>query len=161
MQEYLRSKPIFGKKDCLNGNTHLKSKNCQVCLLPKFPQHLLFQINNIMKLNIIPCFIAMILCAIIAFAMYTWCRYADMRLLLSIFGGICLLLPLGTMLGVSMPNSGIGVNIKILSIISFAILLASHIVFCFLSHFTAASYIIVNSLLETLWLLVAYAISKS
>lgn len=114
-----------------------------------------------MKLNIILSLIATMLCAIIAYGMYTWCKYIDMQLLVSIFGGICLLLPLGTALGIQFPDSRTLLNLRILSFICFFILLISNIVFCCLPHFTIAVYIISNGLLLILWLLGVYGVTKA
>lgn len=114
-----------------------------------------------MKINTIPSIIAVVLCAIIMYGMYTWCKCTDMRLLVSILGGICLVLPLGSTLGVQFSDSRVSVNVKILSAICFAILLISQIIFCCLSAFSAATYIIINGLLLMLWLLSAYGIVKA
>ncbi len=114
-----------------------------------------------MKLNFIPCIIAIAICALIVFGMYTWCRMEEMRLLVTIVSGVCLLLTFGTSLGVSFPSSGTSVNIKVTSGVFAGVVLITNIVFCCLSNFSQPLYIILNGFLLLAWLLVVYGIARA
>lgn len=112
-----------------------------------------------MKLNVIPCIIAMAVCAFIVFGMYTWCRMEEMRLLVTIVSSISLLLTLGTTLAVDFPSSRTSINIKVTSGIFTGVILTTNIVFCCLSSFSQTLYIILNGFLLLGWLLIVYGIA--
>lgn len=114
-----------------------------------------------MKLNVIPCIIAMAVCAFIVFGMYTWCRMEELRLLVTIVSGISLLLTLGTTLGVSFPSSRTSINIKVTSGFFAGVVLITNIVFCCLSCFSQPLYIILNGFLLLIWILVVYGITRA
>ena len=114
-----------------------------------------------MKLNVIPCIIAIAVCALIVFGMYTWCRMEEMRLLVTIVSAISLLLTFGTMLAVTFPSSRTSINIKVTSGIFAGLFLITNIVFCCLSTFSQPLYIILNGFLLLIWLLVVYGITRA
>lgn len=111
-----------------------------------------------MKLNVIPCVIAVLASALVAFGLYNWCRFVDMNLLIAIFGGISMVLTFGTMIGVSFAHGRTSVNIKMLSGITSGLILISNVIFCCLNSFSYAVYIITNGLLLLIWLLAVYGI---
>lgn len=114
-----------------------------------------------MKLKIFPCIIAVLASALIAFGLYSWCRCEEMRWLVTIFGGISLLLTIGATMSVTMPEVRATVNLRIASGI-FAVLLAiSNAIFCAVESFYIALYVIVNGLLLLVWLITLYAITRA
>ena len=114
-----------------------------------------------MKINIIPSIIALAIAALLAFGLYSWCRFADLNLLIAIFGGICFLCTLGTSLGISFEKSRKSTNIKLLSSLFFFVFLISNIVFCCLSSFSIPVYVIINGVILVIWLLLCYGIAKA
>jgi len=114
-----------------------------------------------MKLNLIPCIIAVLASALIAFGLYSWCRMEEMSLLVAIFGGISMVLTFGSTIGVSFEDDRTSVNIKTLSGISAGILLIANIVFCCISSFSVAGYVITNGVLLLIWLLAVYGVVKA
>ena len=114
-----------------------------------------------MKLNIIPCIIAIAICALIVFGMYTWCRMEEMRLLVTVVSGIGLLLTLVTLFGVRFQSSRTSVNIKVTSGIFAGLILITNIVLCYVSSFSHTLYIILNGFLLLGWLLIVYGIARA
>lgn len=114
-----------------------------------------------MKLNIIPCIIAFAVSALLAFGFYSWCRDVDMRLLVTIVGGIGLLLTIGTAVGATFERSRTSINIKVASSTFSGIFLIENIVFCRAGGFSLSLYIILNGLLLLAWLSVVYGIYKA
>lgn len=114
-----------------------------------------------MKLNFIPCIIAVAICALIVFGMYTWCRMEEMHLLVTIVSGIGLLLTFGTLFAVSFPSSRTSINIKVTSGVFAGIILITNIVFCCISSFSQPLYIILNGFLLLSWILSVYGIARA
>lgn len=113
-----------------------------------------------MKLNLIPCIIALAASALVAFGLYSWCRAEEMNLLIAIFGGVSMVLTSGAMIGVSFTHGRTSVNVKMLSGITSGLILISNVIFCCLNSFSYAVYINTNGLLLLIWLLAVYGIAK-
>jgi len=115
-----------------------------------------------MKLHIVPSIIALALSALIAFGMYSWCKCTDYKLLVTIAGGVSILLPIGTTLGVSIPaNKRANANVKVLSSVFAIAFVISNIIFCIMAHFSMPAYIIVNGIILLIWLLLTYIIARA
>lgn len=113
------------------------------------------------KVHVIPALIALVISALVAFGFYSFCRCADMQWWVSIGGGVSLFLTLGTALAVSFATSRTSMNAKVVSGIGALLLLISNGVFCSLTSFALAWYIIINGLLLLLWVILLYAIAKA
>lgn len=114
-----------------------------------------------MKVHSIPALIALAISALVAFGFYSFCRCADMQWWVAIGGGVGLFLTLGTALAVSFTTSRTSTNAKVVSGIGAVLLLISNGVFCCLTSFSLAWYIILNGLLLLLWVILLYAIVKA
>ena len=114
-----------------------------------------------MKFNLIPSIITLVFVGLIVFGFYSWCRCEDLKLLLTIFSSISLLLSMSAILGISVENTKKSINIKVLSAIFTLVLLVSNVIFCCFSYFSAPIYIIINGILLLIWLLCCYGIIKS
>lgn len=114
-----------------------------------------------MKIRIIPAVIATAISALIAYGFYSFCQYVDLQLLVTIFGGISIFLTLATSMAVSVTNSRISANVKVVSGICTLLLLISNIVFCCITTFPMPLYIIVNGLLLLAWIVGVYTIVKA
>lgn len=114
-----------------------------------------------MKLKLFPSIIAVLASALLAFGLYSWCRCEEMRLLVTIFGGISLMLTIGAAMSVTMPQVRETINLRVGSGI-FALLLAiSNAIFCSVTTFSVTLYVVVNSLLLLVWLIVLYGIIRA
>ena len=114
-----------------------------------------------MKFNAVTSLIALAIVALLAFGLYSWCRFAELNLLVAIFGGVACLLTLGTSLGISFEQPRKSTNIKVLSSLFFTIFLISNVVFCCLASFSVPVYVIINGVLLLLWFLSCYGIAKA
>ncbi|MBR5825378.1 MAG: hypothetical protein IKY67_14695 [Paludibacteraceae bacterium] len=114
-----------------------------------------------MKFNFILSIITLFLVSLIAFGFYSWCRCEDLKLLITLFGGISLFFSIGATLGISFEDSRKTVNVKILSNIFSLLLLISNVIFCCLTSFSVPFYIITNGILLLIWCLCCYGIVKS
>ena len=114
-----------------------------------------------MKCNAIPTIIAVALSALMAYALYSWCKMTDANLLVSIFGGATLGCTLVTTLGVSFERSRTSVNIKVVSGVFALLFLVSNTIFCCVTSFAYPLYIILNGLLLLMWILIIYSIHKA
>lgn len=113
-----------------------------------------------MKIKIIPCIAAIILSGLVAFGFYTWCRCDSMNLLIAIAGGAVLLLTSCATLGISLSDSKMSINVKVLSGIFTCLFLVINIIFCCLTSFSIPLYAIINGVLLVVWLLISYGIAK-
>lgn len=111
-----------------------------------------------MKLSVVPSIIAFAISSLIAYGLYNWCQDADMKLLLSIFGGCSMLLTFWGTLAISFEESRTTVNIRVLSGVFALLMVVSNAVFCCVSSFTAPLYIIINGILILVWLISVYGI---
>lgn len=114
-----------------------------------------------MKLNIVPSIIALAISALIAYGLYSWCRNADMQILLSIFGGVSMLLTFGSMLAISFEDSRTTVNVRVLSGVFAFLVILSNAIFCCISSFSTPLYVIINGLLMLIWFLSAYGVTRA
>ena len=114
-----------------------------------------------MKLSFVPSIIAIAASALIAFGFYSWCRCEDMRLIVSICGGISLLLTGGAMLAVSIQQTRGTVNMRLTSGLFAFLLFVSNVIFCCITTFSMALYIIVNGLLLLTWSIAIYALARA
>ena len=112
-----------------------------------------------MKIKAIPSVIVLAISAVIAYGLYSFC-ISDNAILLAVFGGVMLFAMLVTAFGVTFNHQGKSVNIKVVSLVFFVLALIGNIVFARCA-FNIPTYIIVNSLLVLIWLLVVYGISKA
>ena len=74
-----------------------------------------------MKIKIVPAIITLALSVLFAYGLYSWGNNAECNLLVSIIGGVSLVLTLGMVLGVSLENARKSINVKITSVV-FAVL---------------------------------------
>ncbi len=114
-----------------------------------------------MKIQVFPCIIAVVASILIAFGLYSWCRCEDMRLLVTILGGISLLLTGGATLAISMPQKRTTINVKVASGLFTLLLVISNVVFCAVTTFSIILYVFINGLLLLVWLMSLYAITKT
>ena len=114
-----------------------------------------------MKCNVILTTIAVALSALLAYALYCWCKMPEANLLVSICGGVTLVCTLATTLGISFERSRTSVNIKVVSGVFALLFLISNIVFCCVANFAYPLYIILNGLLLLIWILIIYSIHKA
>lgn len=113
-----------------------------------------------MKINIIPTIIAAAISALIAYALYAFCKTEGQELLLSIGGGVCVFLPLAATFGVRFKEGRTSVNTSVIGLVFFLLLLISHGIFAFV-HFTTPSYIIINGILLLVFIGITYSIAKA
>lgn len=114
-----------------------------------------------MKIKIVPCLIAVAATALITFGLYSLCHNADLRWLLTIFGGVSLLLTIGAMFAVSLPDKRTTINISILSGVFAGILLVIQVIFALMSSFSVPVYVILNGLLLLVWFGICYGIARA
>ena len=114
-----------------------------------------------MKIQVFPSIIAVAASALIAFGLYSWCRCEDMRLLIAIFGGISLMLTGGATFAASLQESRATVNAKVASGVFALLLIVSNAIFCAVTTFSVAFYVLINGLLLLLWLIILYAVMKT
>ena len=113
-----------------------------------------------MKIKVIPIFFAAAISALIAYALYIFCKTEGQELLLAIGGGISLFLPLATCFGVRFPQGRTSANIATIGGVFFAILLITQIIFTFV-QFSTPVFVIVTGLLLLVFLSSVYAVAKA
>lgn len=113
-----------------------------------------------MKINLIPSLIALAISALIAYALYSFCKTEGHELLLAIIGGISMFLPLATCFGVRFPESRTSTNIAVIGGVFFGIMLVAGLVFAFV-QFSTPALIIVDGLLLLIFLLCVYTVAKA
>ena len=113
-----------------------------------------------MKINIIPTIIALAASALIAYALYAFCKTEGQELLLAVGGGIALFLPLATCFGIRFEQGRTSANIAVVGGVFFAVLLIAQLIFTFV-QFSTPAYVIVTGLLLLVFLLCVYGIAKA
>lgn len=114
-----------------------------------------------MKVNLVTSIITVAFTALIVFGFYTWCNFEDLKLLLTIFSSISILLTLGTTIAVSMPQKRTSANTKVVSGIFLLIVLISNAIFCGVTKFTSPAYIITNGAILLTWFALCYGINRA
>ena len=109
-----------------------------------------------MKINPFLSFLALLLAALIAYALYYYCKSEELVWALTIGGGICIFLPWAATLGVSLEDKRLNVNFKVFSAIFALIITGVQLFFAF--HAPAMpKYLLWSGILLILWLSIAYA----
>jgi len=114
-----------------------------------------------MKFKLVPCLAAVAVSALLAFGFYSWTKFEDLKLLVTIFGGISMMLTLGTAFGVSLEHSRKNVSFKLMAWIAAIVLLIANICFFSQEAFSVAAYVVPNGLILIVWMLIAYGISRA
>lgn len=114
-----------------------------------------------MKFNMILTTIAVAISALIAYALYSWCKMDEAQLLVAIFGGVTLCCTITTTLGISFEKSRTSANIKVVSGVFSVLFLVSNIIFCCVTSFAYPLYIILNGFLLLIWILIVYSIHRA
>lgn len=110
-----------------------------------------------MKINPFLTLLSLLLAAVLAYALYYYCKAPEMQWLITIAGGICIFLPWAGTLAVSTENKGQNVNFKVLSAI-FACGITGLQLFFALHTPSMPKYILISGILLIIWLSIAYAI---
>ena len=114
-----------------------------------------------MRIKIVPTIIALALSALFAYGLFTFGNNAEQKLLISVFGGVSLLLTLGTVLGVSLDKKRVSANIKTLSAIFALVVIVAGIVFSCYACQSMNLIILVSSGILLLWVLLIYFIATA
>lgn len=113
-----------------------------------------------MKVKIVPTIIAAAICALISYALYSFCKTGDAKTIIAIGGFVCSFLTFVTCIGVRFEQGRSSANTAVLGGVFFFILLISQIVFAFI-QFRTPTYVIVNGILLLTFILVVYAVVKA
>jgi multisubunit Na+/H+ antiporter MnhC subunit len=112
-----------------------------------------------MKINPFLSVLSLLLAALIAYALYYYCKAEDLRWLLTIGGGISLFLVWAGTLAVRLENKQRNVNYKVMSSLFALIITAVQIVFAF-HAVTSPVYLLWTGILLIIWLILAYVMAK-
>ena len=109
-----------------------------------------------MKINPFLAVLAALMAALIAYALYYYCRSDELVWALTIGGGICIFLPWAATLAVTLGDTARNVNFKVFSAIFAVILTGVQILFVF-RNTELPKYLMWSGILLILWLVIAYA----
>ena len=112
-----------------------------------------------MKINPFLTVISLLLAALVAYALCSFCRSEELRWMITLLGGVSIFLSWAGTLGVSLPDRGRNVNFKVLGSICAAVITVLQIIFTF-SAVSLPTYTLITGVLLLLWLVIAYAIAK-
>lgn len=112
-----------------------------------------------MKINPFMTIISLLLAALVAYALYVYCKSEELRWMITILGGICIFLTWAGTLAVSLPDRGRNVNFKVLGSLVAVAMTGLQIFFAF-SAVTMPTYILITGVVTLIWLAIAYAIAK-
>ena len=112
-----------------------------------------------MKINPFLSFLALLLAALIAYALYYYCKSEELVWALTIGGGVCIFLPWAATLAVSLEDKRLNVNFKLFSAIFALIITGLQVYFAF--HAPALpKYLLWSGIALILWLSIAYAFAR-
>lgn len=103
--------------------------------------------------------ISLLFAALVAYALYSFCRSEELRWMITLLGGVSIFLSWAGTLAVSLPEKSRNVNFKVLGGLCAVIITALQIVFTF-SAVSLPTYTLVSGAVLLIWLAIAYAIAK-
>ena len=112
-----------------------------------------------MKINPFMTIIALLLAAVVAFALYSYCKSEELQWMITCLGGVSIFLTWAGTLAVELEEKGKNVNFKVLGGLIAVIMTGLQIFFTF-STVTMPTYVLVTGVTLLLWLAVAYALAK-
>jgi len=112
-----------------------------------------------MKINFVQALIAIAICALTAYGLYSLSS-SENKLLLSVGGFLFMVTTLIFAIAASFEFHRTTTNIRAVSVIFFIMALSSNMIFAFIS-FAIPSYIIINGILLVIFLSILYSINKA
>ena len=112
-----------------------------------------------MKIKIVPTIVAVLLCALIAYGLFSFHKF-DYQILLSVGGFVFCAATLFFAFGVNFNLPRTTTNIRFLSITFFFIALVSNLIFCFI-NFSVPLYVILNGIFLLIFILITYSIANA
>ena len=112
-----------------------------------------------MKINPFMTVIALLLAALVSYALYSYCKSEELQWVITILGGISIFLTWAGTLAVTLPERGKNVNFKVLGSLVAIAMTCLQIFFTF-SAVTMPTYILITGAVTLIWLAIAYAIAK-
>ncbi len=112
-----------------------------------------------MKINPFLTILSLVLAALVAYALYSYCASDELRWVLTCAGGVSIFLVWAGTFGVSLENPQRNVNFKVLSSIFALSITALQLIFTF-HPVNTPIYLLWTGILLILWLVIAYALAK-
>lgn len=112
-----------------------------------------------MKLNFVPSFLAVIISALLGYAVYSVADIDPNAILAGVVSTVCFIVTLILAIGVGYDDGKMSVNIRILSLSAFIVMLISHFAFA-ATIVKMPYYLIVNGLIICIYLCIAYYVNS-
>ena len=112
-----------------------------------------------MKLNFVPSFLAVIISALLGYAVYSVADIDPNAILAGVVSTVCFIVTLILAIGVGYDDGKMSVNIRILSLSVFTVMLISHFAFA-ATIVKMPYYLIVNGLILCVYLCIAYYVNS-
>lgn len=112
-----------------------------------------------MKLNSVPSLLAVIISALLGYAVYSIADIDPNAILAGIVSTVCFIVTLTLAIGVEFTNGKLSVNIRVLSLSAFTVMLISHFAFA-ATIVKMPYYLIVNGLILCIYLCIAYYVNS-
>lgn len=112
-----------------------------------------------MKINFVQTIIAIAVSLLIAYGLYSF-HDSENKILLSAGSFVFLATTLVLSIGTSFQLPRTTTNVRVVSVIFFAVALISNLIFTFVA-FLVPSYVITNGILLLVYILIAYSINKA
>ena len=112
-----------------------------------------------MKLNFVPSFLAVIISALLGYAVYSVADIDPNAILAGVVSTVCFIVTLILAIGVGYDDGKMSVNIRILSLSAFTVMLISHFAFA-ATIVKMPYYLIVNGLILCVYLCIAYYVNS-
>lgn len=112
-----------------------------------------------MKLNSVPSLLAVIISALLGYAVYSVADIDPNAILAGVVSTVCFIVTLILAIGVGYDDGKMSVNIRILSLSAFTVMLISHFAFA-ATIVKMPYYLIVNGLILCVYLCIAYYVNS-
>ena len=112
-----------------------------------------------MKLNFVPSFLAVIISALLGYAVYFVADIDPNATIAGVVSTVCFIVTLILAIGVGYDDGKMSVNIRILSLSAFTVMLISHFAFA-ATIVKMPYYLIVNGLILCVYLCIAYYVNS-
>jgi len=113
-----------------------------------------------MKINPVMTVLSLALAALVAYALYSFCRSEELQWVITILGGISIFLTWAGAMAVSVEDQKRNVNFKVLNGLFAAIVTVLQFVFAWTTTVSKPAYILTTGIIVLVWLMVAYALGK-
>ena len=114
-----------------------------------------------MKFNPIMTILSLALGALVAYALFSYCRTEELRWVIAVTGGISTFLTWAGTMAVALEDKARNVNFKVFNGICAVAVIAMQFVFALKTGLSQPTYLLTSGVVLLIWLMIAYVLGKN